>query len=222
MFGNRENNLLRRALELYAGKDVLAGVLSEGEAFLFPHARNVELTMLFFDIASVAERGDGLDAVALGDYVTTYAEAMTNAVADTGGTFDTFIGDSGSAWWGVRGEPAHADQALSCARKLLHAAERLNNLGNANMPLISLKIGIHSGLVSLGSFGSSTRLRHTVMGNAVNLASRLCGIAPDYSTHVLLSEATHLRLKDASCTTYLDSVRVKGKDEPVRIYRAAF
>ena len=86
MFGNRENNLLRRALELYAGKDVLAGVLSEGEAFLFPHARNVELTMLFFDIASVAERGDGLDAVALGDYVTTYAEAMTNAVADTGGT----------------------------------------------------------------------------------------------------------------------------------------
>src|ERR1700750_2993359 len=93
--------LLQRALAIYAGEDAVAGILKEGEAFLCPHARTVELTLLFFDIASFQNPSDEMDPTALGDYCVRYANAVTGAVKTTGGTFDTFIGDGGSAWWGA-------------------------------------------------------------------------------------------------------------------------
>lgn len=223
MFGSPKRDLLQRALAMYAGDDVVAGLRKEGESFLCPHARTVELTLLFFDIASLQSPPAGMDPVTLGNYSVRYADALTDAVKTTGGTFDTFIGDAGSAWWGARGESDHARRALDCARALLKAVEHLNAQTDATRePLIKLKIGIHTGLTSLGNFGSRSRLRFTVMGDAVNLASRLCSAAPDYGRSVILSGATYDRLRDTSDIASLGSVRVKGKPDAVAIYGTAF
>jgi adenylate cyclase len=223
MFGSRENKLLRRALELYAGERVLSRVLREGTSFLSAHASPIELTMLYLDIGVLTTFEGGVDAIALGAWCKTYYEAVTRTVSKAGGTFDTFIGDSASAWWGVDGEPDHPKKAIVCSRELVAAMEQLNTQSRiSDQPVIQLKIGIHTGRVSLGNFGSTSRLRYTVMGDNVNFAARLCSAAFNYSTPIVISEATRNRLGDEFSLKHLDLVTVKGKDKPVDIYSVAF
>jgi adenylate cyclase len=223
MFGSNENRLLRKALALYGGERVLKKVLDGGEAALVPEARSLELTMLNIDVASVSPIDGGLDPVALGNFSVDYCDAITRAVYRCNGTFDTFVGDAASAWWGEDGEIDHAIKACTCGRELLSAIEELNATSLAKgYPQIRIKVGIHSGLVSLGNFGSSSRLRYTVMGDAVNLASRLCAVAGTGSlSPILISGATKERLDDGIPFVVHDAVRVKGKDDLVEIFGIA-
>ena len=224
MFDSNENKLLRKALALYGGERVLTRVLDGGEAALVPEARNLELTMLFVDVASVSAVDGGLDPVALGNFSVDYCEAITQAVSRCNGTFNTFVGDAASAWWGEDSEGNHAINASTCARELLSAIEELNAKSLAKgYPQIRIKVGVHSGLVSLGNFGSSSRLCYTVMGDAVNLASRLCMLAGTGAlSPILISGATKERLDDGFSLVLHDAVRVKGKDDLVEIYGIAF
>ena len=219
-----KNRVLKKALSLYAGNHVLSKVLRDGDAALQPETQTIELTILFLDIADFVNVGQGLDPLQLGTLTTNYYEAVTQSISRCGGTFDTFIGDAASAWWGIDGKQDHPLLACNCAKDLLSAVHELNlKSKSAGLSEIKLKIGIHTGRVSLGNFGSSLRLKYTAMGNAVNLASRLCGIAnSQYPFPILVSDVTNKRLKGELPTQLVDTVNVKGKDVPMEIYGIAF
>ena len=209
MSEDQENQLLRKALALYAGEHVVAKVLAQGEQFLVPSAETVELTLLYYDIAFVTRVDGGLTPKALLDWQRAYAEATTNAIAQSQGRFETFLGDAGSAWWLAREEPLHADVALSCARAMMEAIGELNRRGSrARWPAIQLRVGIHTGEASLGNYGSTTRLRYCAMGDEVNLAAYLGGAG--HKRPIVLSQATYDRLSTKPQVELLGKMPVKS------------
>jgi adenylate cyclase len=221
MIGKRENDLLRRALALYAGEHVLSRVEAEGEHFLSRNGQRVVLTMLFYDIASFREVLPGVTSETLRDWSAEFSETMTGVVAKSSGTFDTFIGDAGSAWWGDDGAVDHPARAVTCARQMLHAIEQLNTRMSGTFPSVGLMIGVHTGVVTLGNIGSSSRLRYCPMGDAVNIASRVCGLSNHYRRPAIISQTTYDRLPDRTNIEFLEAVRAKGHSDPLRLYGLA-
>lgn len=219
-----KNDLLSKALSLYAGDQVLKYVLSGGKAALGPNARSIELTLLYLDVTGLDAQTEGFNSVELCHFMMNYYESITKSISCFGGIFDTFVGYSASAWWGVNGESDHALSACKCAKDLLTTANLLNGKSTAiGHHEIRFKIGIHTGIVALGNFGSYDRLRFTVMGDAVNLASSLRGCAnSEYAFPILLSNDTNKRLGGKLQTELVDTVRVRGKDDPMEIYGLAF
>ena len=206
---------------MYAGDHVLAKVLEERDDFLSSRPSSVELTMLFYDIAWFEAAREDIDAESLYVWSKSLGSVVTDTVKKSGGTFDTFVGDAGSAWWGANGAPRHAERAFDCATQLVAGVEKLNQQSReARLPVVGLMIGIHTGLANLGNFGSASRIRYCPMGDAVNLAARLCGLAPKYSVPIVLSEATYRASDKPEAAQYLGRVPVKGGDAEVAIYGA--
>ncbi len=223
MFPWSKTNLLRKALNVYAGDHVLKKVLSDGEASLQPNARGIELTILFLDVLGFDAQTEGLNAVELCESMTNYYNMVAKSVAHSGGELDTFVGRSASAWWGVNGELDHALRACECARTLLGKAKDLNiKLKAVGHHEVRFKIGINTCYVALGNFGSSDRLRFTVMGDEVTLARSLCECAiSQYAFPILLSKNTNAQLIGNLKTELVDTVRVKGMEALMEIYGIA-
>jgi len=218
MFGSRENELLRKALALYAGDHVLKHVLQNGERALQIEAKTLDLTAMFVDIvASFSEIRADLTPDDLQRFMTSWLETVTSSILGHGGTLDVYVGDAVSAWWGANGEKDHARTAVSCAKDLVARIEKLNATSQGNgLPQLRLGVGIASGPIRLGAYGSSKRLRYSMLGDTVNLASRLCGLSSEHA--VLIAESTQRRLGDCTSVTRVDIVRIKGIDEPVQLF----
>lgn len=210
MFDGREKKLLRRALALYAGDHVLSKVEREGESFLSPNGEAVVLTMLFFrswfpmDVESVPSE-------TMFEWQRAYAEAVTSTVLNNQGIFDTFVGDDGSGWWNAKEQPDHADLAVACALALVNAILELNER-QAPFPNTGIRIGIHTGRVGLGNYGSTVRLRYCPIGDAVNVAFRLCGAMPQAGSPIIVSSATYELLRDKGKLTYLGDLTKVAPD----------
>jgi adenylate cyclase len=152
----------------------------------------------------------------LNDYLTP----MTDVVFDNGGTLDKYMGDAIMAFFGAPvSQPDHALRACRTACQMLERLAVLNaRLISEGLPPLEIGIGINSGPMVVGNMGSQSRFDYTVMGDAVNLGSRLEGTNKIYHTSVIISELTHAQVKDQVVARELDSVAVKGKDRPVRIF----
>src|SRR5260221_4227190 len=167
MFDSRETKLLRKALALYAGEHVLSRVLREGERFLSPNTvESSVLTMLFF-VPSLDTANTSVTPESMFQWQLAYAEAMTATVRASGGRFDNFVGDDGSAWWSAKEHPNHADRAVTCSLELLNEISKVNRQ-SPSFPQTRLRIGIHTGRVILGNYGSKDWLRYCPMGDAVH------------------------------------------------------
>jgi adenylate cyclase len=219
MFPWRTNRLLRRALELYAGKHVLDHVLQHGDEALMIDGTTRDLTVAFLDLGDVADVSNRPPDELQG-LMPSWFEVLTKGISEGGGTLDTYVGDSMSAWWGADGRTDHPRQAVACARRLLADVDAFNaSSERKGWPKLSLRVGIATGLVRLGAYGSTTRLRYSMLGPTVNVASRLCARAS--AEHpVLLTGSTKGRLGDGISTTLVDTVSVKGQSEPLQIYAA--
>ena len=221
MFGSRENDLLKKALALYAGDHVLQHVLRNGEHALSVNSTTLDLTAMFVDVVADFSgiRAD-LTPDDQKDFMASWLETVTVGITSRGGTLDTYIGDSMSAWWGAEGEKDHPRSAVACARHLVSEMSALNKgfLGKG-WPTLKLCIGIATGPIRLGTYGSSKRLRYSMLGDTVNLASRLCRLAAeDYRHDVLITESTQRRLGDGASSVLVDTVRVKGLDDPIQLF----
>ncbi len=122
-----EKKLLRNALGLYAGEHVLEKVLKDGEEFLRTRPDNRELTMLFMDVVPYTELNQGISTDQFLNLLQEYYEVATKTVSLHGGIFDSFVGDSASAFWGSDGDQAHPTNACRCAVDLIEAIDRLNS-----------------------------------------------------------------------------------------------
>jgi adenylate cyclase len=181
--------------------------------------RTAELTVLFSDIRGFTSISEGLEPKQLTQLMNDYLGAMTSVIQDQRGTLDKYIGDAIMAFWGAPVDDAeHARHAVAAALRMQAALAGMNrSLTARGSPELKMGIGLNTGTMTVGDMGSSVRKAYTVMGDAVNLASRLEALTKQYGVDILVGEATRRVVKDVVFRE-VDRVRVKGKDKPVSIY----
>ncbi|MBP1204140.1 adenylate cyclase [Duganella sp. 1411] len=179
-----------------------------------------ELTVLFVDVRGFTTISEGLTPKALREYINLYLTAMSEDIRDSHrGTLDKYIGDAVMAFWGAPVAFAdHARRAVATSLLMQASARRLNGEFVARgWPPLSIGIGVNTGLMHVGDMGSKIRRAYTVMGDAVNLGSRLEGITKVYGVGIVVGAATRAAAPEFAYRE-LDLVRVKGKHEPVAIF----
>jgi adenylate cyclase len=179
-----------------------------------------ELTVMFVDVRGFTTISEGLSPRQLREYINLYLTAMSEDIRDSHrGTLHKYIGDAVMAFWGA---PVpfndHASRGVATALLMQASAARLNeDFLKRGWPELKIGIGLNSGMMHVGDMGSSIRRAYTVMGDAVNLGSRLEGITKVYGVGIVVGETTRILAQEFAYRE-LDLVRVKGKNEPVAIF----
>ncbi|WP_151705259.1 CHASE2 domain-containing protein [Nitrincola alkalilacustris] len=181
---------------------------------------NRELTVLFSDVRSFTTISENMPAPELARLMNTYLSLMTEIVHDLDGTIDKYIGDALMAFWGAPlVTPMHARDAVLAALLMQYKAAELRPVFEARgWPPLHIGIGLNTGMMTVGNMGSEFRRAYTVLGDAVNLGARLESLTKQYGAGILVSEMTVQQTADSILYRELDKVRVKGKQEAVRIY----
>ncbi|MCK6404926.1 MAG: adenylate/guanylate cyclase domain-containing protein [Rhodocyclaceae bacterium] len=181
--------------------------------------RNEELTVLFADVRNFTSISEGLPPKELTQLMNEYLGAMTTVIRNNRGTLDKYVGDMIMAFWGAPvADVEHARHAVLTALDMQRELRRLDEPFKARgWPELHIGVGVNTGMMTVGDMGSPVRKAYTVMGDAVNLGSRLEGITKQYGVGILVGETTRDKVKDVVFRE-LDRVRVKGKDEPVAIF----
>jgi len=176
--------------------------------------------VLFSDIRGFTSLSEHMSPEKLADFINQYLSPMTQIVFDEKGTLDKYIGDAVMAFWNAPLD--QPDHALRACRAAVHMLDRLEELKaawrTAGYPELEIGIGINTGQMVVGNMGSDVRVDYTVLGDSVNLGSRLEGTNKEYDTRIIISEWTRGAVKDGIVTRRLGAVRVKGKKVPVGIY----
>jgi adenylate cyclase len=182
--------------------------------------RKAELTVLFSDVRGFTTISEGLEPDELARLMNMYLGAMTVVVRKHRGTLDKYIGDAIMAFWGAPvDDPEHARNAVLTGLEMNVALQALNKeLLALGWPELKIGVGVNTGPMTVGDMGSPVRQSYTVMGDAVNLGSRLEGITKQYGVGFIAGEGTRELLKKEFVFRELDRVRVKGKAEPIGIY----
>jgi adenylate cyclase len=180
-------------------------------------AKEKEITIFFSDIRNFTTISEEFgSAKKLLEYLNSYLSKMSEIVISSQGTIDKYIGDAVMAYWNAPiSQDSHSDLALKCAIKQLESLEELNK---TLTPPISIGIGIHTGVATVGEIGSQSRSDFTIIGDSVNLCSRLEGLTKAYGAKIIISEDTKQKLKNSYKIRELDLVQVKGKNRSIKIY----
>ncbi|HEX4944863.1 MAG TPA: adenylate/guanylate cyclase domain-containing protein [Usitatibacteraceae bacterium] len=181
-----------------------------------------EMTVLFSDIRDFTSISEGLTPENLKELMNTYLTAMTEEVQEKRGTIDKYIGDAIMAFWGAPlADPDHATHALETGIAMQKGLRGLDApFAKRGWPPLHIGVGINCGMMNVGDMGSKFRRSYTVIGDAVNLASRLESLTKEYGVGILVSENI---VRKATAFVYrdIDKVRVKGKHEGVGIFEPA-
>ncbi len=182
--------------------------------------RSETLTVLFCDIRGFTTFSERLDPKNLAALLNEYLGEMTVEIQKTSGTLDKYIGDAIMAFWGAPLEDKdHAKHAVTAAIEMQAALGKLNqSFESKSWPTIEIGIGINTGTMVVGDMGSQVRKAYTVLGDAVNLASRLEGLTKYYGVPIIIGEETKNEIPELLCRE-LDRVKVKGKERAVSIYQ---
>jgi len=215
----RNKKELRQTFQKYVSPAIVEEILAHPDNIELG-GRKENLTVFFSDVRGFTTISEKLDPKALSDLLNSYLTPMTEIVFKNRGTLDKYMGDAIMAFFGA---PIHYnDHAKYACRCALQSLQKLHELQQEyekkGLPSIDIGIGLNTGDVNVGNMGSKTVRSYTVMGDAVNLASRLEGINKQYGTRIIMSEFTHKEVKDNFVCREVDWVRVKGKVLPVKIY----
>ena len=178
-----------------------------------------EMTVLFSDVRDFTSISEGLTPEGLKDLMNSYLTAMTEKVQEERGTIDKYIGDAIMAFWGAPlADPDHATHALETAIAMQKGLRDLDApFAKRGWPPLHIGVGLNCGMMSVGDMGSKFRRSYTVMGDAVNLASRLESLTKEYGVGILVTENI-VRKVPGYVYREVDKVRVKGKLEGVAIF----
>jgi adenylate cyclase len=180
---------------------------------------NREMTVLFSDVRGFTTLSEGLEPKELSQLMNEYLTPMTHIIHEYRGTIDKYMGDAIMAFWGAPlHDSQHARHALDAAISMVKRLEDLRVQFKAKgWPQIRAGIGLNTGTMSVGNMGSQFRMAYTVLGDAVNLGSRLEGLTKQYGVQIIVNETTKEAVPEYRYRE-LDRVKVKGKDNPVAIY----
>jgi adenylate cyclase len=215
----RERHRIRTMFTTMVSTDVLR-LMEENPGSFSLAGRKAEVTVLFSDIANFTQLAENLDPDVLTKLINRYLTEMTGIIMARGGYVDKFYGDAIMAVWGAPyAIPDHAHQAC------LTALEQLARLAVLNRDLsvefgceLEIRIGINTGVVTAGNMGSANRFQYTVMGDAVNVASRLEAANRLCGTRILIGEGTLARVQGQVETRQIGWVQIRGKTKPVLLY----
>jgi len=177
------------------------------------------MTVLFTDVRGFTTISEGLDPKQLSQLMNEFLTPLTEIIYKHRGTIDKYMGDCIMAFWGAPlADPQHARHGIMAGLEMHQKLHELQpQFKSRGWPEIHIGVGLNSGRMSVGNMGSRIRLAYTVMGDAVNLASRLEGLTKEYGAEVIVGEGTKNAVSDVVFRE-LDRVRVKGKDEAVAIF----
>jgi adenylate cyclase len=215
-----KDKLLTKVIEAYNGKHVLNRILKHGAEALELGGQVRDMTIYFQEIIGLTDITECLSPEDLVHFVNEYLTIMTNTIESHEGIVDRYIGIGGiMAFWGANDETDHADKACVCAADIVARRRLLSEHWN-HKEIFSLRvsIGINSGRVILGNFGTAFRFQYTVLGDNVNLASQLESANKQYGTEILFSEFTNQRLNAKMKAREVDSIHLRGKSEPVKLF----
>ena len=178
-----------------------------------------EMSVLFSDVRDFTHISEHMNPRELTQLINNFLTPITQVIHQQRGTIDKYMGDAVMAFWGAPlADPGHALHALSAAMDMVQQIEQLNpEFAARGWPQINIGIGINSGMMNVGNKGSEFRVDYTVLGDAVNLCSRLEGLTRVYAVDIIAGENTRNAVPEFEFRE-LDRVRVKGKHEPVAIY----
>jgi adenylate cyclase len=215
----REKKKIRGAFQYYLTPSVVNEILKD-PAKLKLGGDKKHLSVMFSDIRGFTTISEKLSPEELVRLLNEYLTAMTDIVFKYEGLLDKYIGDAIMAVFGAPLEqPDHALRACRTGLEMMAKLQELRAKWAAEgRPDVDIGVGINSGDMVVGNMGSEMRFDYTVMGDSVNLASRLEGTNKEYGTHIILSEFTYEIVKAELYCRELDAVRVKGKKRPVRLY----
>jgi adenylate cyclase len=219
LFEFRKGRALVSRFGEYVAPELVAEMAADPEKYNMD-GESRELTVLFVDVRGFTTISEGLTPKALREYINLYLTAMSEDIRDAHrGTLDKYIGDAVMAFWGAPvAFEDHASRGVATALLMQASAHRLNDDFVARgWPPLKIGIGLNSGLMHVGDMGSKIRRAYTVMGDAVNLGSRLEGITKVYGVGICVGEATKAAAPEFAYRE-LDLVKVKGKNEPVAIF----
>lgn len=218
--------------------DIAQALWEQRDEFLAgnrPRSQKLTATVLFTDLKGFSTTSEGLEPAALMDWLNEYMEVMANAVMAHQGVVEKYIGDSIMAVFGVPIPRVSQEQIVQDARNAVRCAlamgkemERLNALWKQRgLPACSTRVGIHTGALVAGSLGSTERQEYTVIGDSVNIASRLESFDKDATDanlrddncRILISDATRLLLNEKFQLLPVGTMSLKGKSEKVMIHR---
>lgn len=215
----RELRQTRSTLDRYVSPQLVGYVLDHLEEINFQGEKR-ELTIFFSDVrnfTTLTEKSDPMELISL---LNEYLTAMTEIIFKYDGVVDKFIGDGILAYWGAfTPGKNHALLAAKASLEMLQRLEELNHKWQAaGRQPIAIGIGLNTGDVIFGNVGSGKKIEFTVIGDPVNLASRLEGLNKEFGTNIIVSEQTRARLGDAAIVRSLGGVKVKGKTVETAVY----
>ncbi|QDQ26278.1 adenylate/guanylate cyclase domain-containing protein [Chitinimonas arctica] len=219
-FETRNKKQMASLFGQYVPPELVAKMSEQPEKYSMD-GQSRELTVLFSDVRSFTTISESMEPKELtrfmNEFLTTLSEVIRTQYL---GTIDKYMGDCVMAFWGAPiHDPDHARNAVLAGLAMQRAMHDLGpRMRERGWPEIHIGVGVNTGRMTVGDMGSQIRKAYTVMGDAVNLASRLESITKQYGVGMIVGEQTREAVKDTIAFRELDRVRVKGKDEPVTIY----
>jgi adenylate cyclase len=214
-----QKRFLKNTFRQYLSPEYIEQLIAHPERVKLGGERRI-LSIFFSDLQGFTGISEGLTPEALTALLNEYLSAMTDILQEEGGTVDKYIGDAIVAFWNAPIEqPDHAERAaraaLRCHEKLAEMRPALREKTGKDL---FMRTGLNTGFAVVGNMGSRTRFDYTVLGDAVNLASRLEGINKQFGTHVLASGAMRDALPETFRAREISRVAVVGRNEPVRVF----
>jgi adenylate cyclase len=215
----RQRQRIKRDFQHYVSPKVVEKILKNPDALSLKGERKM-LTMFFMDFAGFTSMSELLDPLELVDLISEYHNEAAEEIFKTEGTIDKYMGDAIMAFWN---DPIdQADHALRACLTAVSAQKRLRimavKMKERGLPEMRARIGINTGIATVGNMGAKNQVGYTVIGDEVNLASRLEGVNKEFGTEIIVSEATCLPARDRLDVRDLALIKVKGKKVPVRIF----
>jgi len=214
----RQKREIRSAFSRYVSGSVVDSILADTSKLKLGGDRR-RMTVLFSDVRGFTTISEGLKPERLVELMNIYLSRMTNIVFDYNGVLDKYIGDAVMAFWNAPfDQKDHAQRAVDTALDMLAALKVMNQEKKFGDVVFKIGVGVNTGDMVVGNMGSERRFDYTVIGDSVNLGSRMESLTKEYGVCLLISQATKDELGEGYLIRTIDLVAVKGKKEPVRMF----
>lgn len=218
---SQSRRLMQQMFGLYIPPEVVDEMSTKKDVYSLKSQKR-ELTVLFADVRDFTSISENMLPETLSELLNTFLTPMTKIIHKHGGAIDKYMGDAVMAFWGAPvATNQHASKAVAAALEMIDALDDINvKFKEKGWPELRIGIGINTGMMSVGNMGSEFRMAYTVLGDAVNLGSRLESLTKQYKVPVIISEYTARQATEYKYKR-LDQVKVKGKEIPVTIFSCA-